>query len=104
MTKPKFEKLSRIKLWADRPHQINSKIVRAYLELEKKYERVTLSHLRKYCADQFGIDETFYGHFASMKTDRGNSHGAVFYESGQVVKIWDTVYKEIQIHFRRTKD
>ena len=103
MTKPEFTKLSRVKLWAGRPHQINSKIVRAYLELEKGYGRVTLSHLRKYCAEKFGIKTTFDGHFASMKTDKGNSHGAVFYESGQVVKIWDMVYTEIQIHFLQDK-
>lgn len=97
--KPEFSKLSRIKLWANRPHQINSKIIRAYLKLENDGE-VSLSKLRKYCIDKYAVSE-FDSHFASMKTDKGNSHGAVFYENGQSVKIWDRVRDEINIYFNK---
>ena len=93
-----FKKLSRIKRWADRPQQINHQIIQGYLALEKK-GGVTLSQLRYYCETEFKLDK-FDSNFVSMKTDNGNSHGNVFYEDNGLVKIWDTVRKEIAMYFK----
>jgi hypothetical protein len=94
---PEFTKIGRIRLWAKRPHQTNHMMIRAFLELRNNGE-VTRNRFRQYFTEAYGI-EGFDGHYASMKTDAGNSHGAVFYESGGIVKIWDRVYAEIQEHF-----
>jgi len=95
-----FAKIGRIRLWGNRPDQANHKIIRAYLELET-YGDVTLEAFRNYCSEEYGIDG-FNAHFASMKTDSGNSHGKVFYETGDVIKLWDIVRVEIEEHFPQT--
>ena len=97
-----FSKISRIKLWANRPHQDNHKIIMAYLELEKKGD-VYLDDLKERCSDR---DSKYYvkkfdGHYASMKTDAGNSHGKVFYDRNEIVSIWQRVREEIRKHFGR---
>lgn len=95
-------KISRIKLWANRPHQDNHKIIEAYLFLEKKGD-VKLSDLKNLCTNkakiQYFVDK-FDGHYASMKTDKGNSHGKVFYDQNGFVYIWPLVREEIKIHFK----
>lgn len=97
ITEPSFDKIQRIKLWAGRPEQINHKIIRAYLELEKKGD-VTLCDLKKHCGEKMKVS-TFDSNFASMKTDHGNSHGAVFYEDSPCVRVWDRARAEIEKHF-----
>ena len=94
---PEFTKISRIRLWANRPHQINSRIIKAFLKIEKNGE-TTYALLKTTCVEQYSI-EGFESHFASMKTDKGNSHGAVFYEVGDNVRIWDRVRSEINAYF-----
>jgi hypothetical protein len=64
-----FPKLSRIKLWGRKPQQINHKIVRAFLQLERNGE-VEYSNLRRHCTETLHISG-FDGHYASMKTDAG---------------------------------
>jgi len=95
-----FPKLSKIKLWANRPGQINHRIIRAFLFLERNAE-VEYSELRRYCTENLQISN-FHGHYASMKTDAGNSHGRVFFNEGSKVKIWDRVRKEIDAFFKQT--
>ena len=97
---PEFSKISRIKLWAKRPHQINSKIVSAYLRLSENGD-VSYPSLKSMCIDEYSI-ERFDSHFASMKSDKGNSHGAVFYVDGEKVEIWGRVREEIDAYFRKT--
>ena len=38
----------------------------------------------------------FYGNFASMKTDKGNSHGKVFTDDGYNIGIWEVVEHTIE--------
>jgi len=95
-----FRKLNRIRLWAGRPHQDNHKIIQAYLKLEKS-GNVRLSDLSDLCSQgnsQYYVSN-FNAHFPSMKTDAGNSHGKVFYDDGQFVRIWPRVRDEIRVHF-----
>jgi hypothetical protein len=92
-----FPKLSRIRLWGRKPQQINHRIVRAFLQLERNGE-VEYSNLRRHCTETLQILD-FDGHYASMKTDAGNSHGKVFFNEGAKVKMWDRVRKEVDLHF-----
>lgn len=98
----KFEKISRIKLWAKRPHQDNHKIISAFLLLEEKGV-VHFSELQNMCTSkenfsQFYVSK-FSGHYPSMKTDGGNSHGKVFYDQNGIVNIWPRVRDEIRTYF-----
>jgi len=98
----KHTKITRIKLWANRPHQDNHKIISAYLHLEKN-GAVQLNTLRTLCTDKANSKyfvKKFDGHYASMKTDKGNSHGKVFYDKNGLVYIWPIVKEEIKLHFQ----
>jgi hypothetical protein len=98
----KHTKINRIKLWANRPYQDNHKIIMAYLHLEKN-GAVQLSDLKNLCSNKSNnhyFVEKFDGHYASMKTDKGNSHGKVFYDQNGIVYIWPIVREEIKIHFK----
>ena len=98
----KHTKITRIKLWANRPHQDNHKIIEAFLLLEKSGD-VQLSQLKDLCSNKANSQyfvEKFGGHYASMKTDKGNSHGKVFYDQNGLVFIWPLVREEIRIHFK----
>jgi hypothetical protein len=95
-----FTKISRIKLWSNRQYQANHKFIQAFIEIAKN-RKVTLDQLEKLCTgDNFGIEKNkFYGHFASMKSDKGNSHGKVFYENNGYVEIYPEVMVEIKKYF-----
>ena len=94
-----FKKLARIELWAKRPNQYNHKIVRAFLSLERN-GRVEYSAFKRYCAENLKVPG-FDGHYASMKTYAGNSHGKVFYNEGSQVRMWDRVRKDVDKYFAR---
>ena len=61
--------------------------------------------LRKLCTNKdnkpkFYIAK-FDGHYASMKTDKGNSHGKVFYDDYILVYMWPPVKEEVRKHFEK---
>jgi hypothetical protein len=93
-----FRKLEKIAIWAKNPQQINHRIIRAFLFVEKQDGEVEYSVLKQYCTDTLGMG-TFAGNFNSMKTDSSNSHGKVFFIEGSKVRIWDRVRKEIDKFF-----
>ena len=93
-----FPKLGKIQIWANKPQQINHKIIRACLFLEKQNGDVEFSALYRYCTDSLGM-HTFDANFNSMKSDAGNSHGKVFFIDGLKVRIWDRVRSEIDKFF-----
>jgi len=92
-----FHKLGKIQLWASRPHQINHRMIRAFLLLEQDGE-VALSALREYCTRKLNIAD-FDGNYASMKTDASNAHGKVFFDNGTTVKMWPPAREEVDLHF-----
>lgn len=97
-----FKKINRIKLWAHRPHQDNHKIISAFLHLEEEAE-VLFEDLKNICTNKTVFPQyyvpTFEGHYPSMKTDNGHSHGKIFYDQNGIVNIWPMVREEIRIHF-----
>lgn len=92
-----FRKLGRIALWASRPAQANHQIIKAFLALEESGE-VYLPVFREYCGRELAI-AGFDSKYASMKTDAGNSYGKVFFDDGDVVKMWPVVRREVDRHF-----
>ena len=92
----------KIPKWATAPSQNNYKIIRAYLQLFEEHGRVTRPELERRCQspnehpDVYVPD--FYGNFASMKTDKGNSHGKVFTDDGYNIGIWEVVEATIEQH------
>jgi hypothetical protein len=92
-----FGKLNRVRLWATRPQQVNHRIVRAFLSLERD-GAVPLSALREHCTSRLQLSN-FDAHYASMKTDAGNAHGKVFYDDGRTVRMWPVVRQEVGRYF-----
>jgi hypothetical protein len=96
-----FAKLNRIKDWAQKPHQINHKIIKAFLVLEKS-GMVQRADLKAFCSKESGSRcyvKYFDNNYASMKTDSGNSHGKIFYEKEGYVHMYPEVRKEVERHF-----
>jgi hypothetical protein len=96
-----FLKLHRIKLWAKKSEQINHKIIKAYLDLEKPGP-VFFQKLQDRCTQQPGslMDvKSFNDNYSQMKTDAGNSHGKVFFDDGVIVSIHPPVREEIKKWF-----
>lgn len=92
-----FPKLGRIEMWAARPMQDNYRIIRAFLALEKSGD-VYLSVLREYCERELGMVR-FSGKYASLKSDAGNSYGRVFFDDGDIVRMWPEVRAEVDRYF-----
>ncbi len=97
-----YPNLHKIKGWAQKTHQANHKIVRAFLALEKKGE-VSLDELQKICSDKTSeyYVKDFRGNYAAMKTDGGHPHGKVFYDDRRIVSVWPIVLQEIQAYFEK---
>ena len=89
--------LDRIPKWANKPHQINHKILRAYLQLLQETPYVTRFALAHRCSDSSNHADvyvpTFESNYAQMKFDGSNSHGKVFEEdaNGNIV-LWSYVH------------
>jgi len=87
--------LRRIPLWAQKPQQFNHRIIKAYFQIQGESDRVTVDALSNRCSDPIKYPATytpgFYGNFASMKTDAGNSHGKVFEVEHDIVSIWPKI-------------
>lgn len=92
-----FPKLGRVELWAGRPLQDNHRIIRAFLDLEQSGD-VYLTVFREYCERELGMSG-FAGKYASLKTDAGNSYGRVFFDDGDVVRMWPIVRAEVDRYF-----
>lgn len=91
--------LHRISKWAQKPSQINHKILRAYLQLAEN-GIVTYKMLANFCNNENEHPDvyvpTFSSNFAQMKFDGENSHGKVFeVDENGVVSIWDYVQKKV---------
>lgn len=83
--------LSRISKWANNPYQLNSTIIWSYFKAEALYGSATIEKMQKLCQKERGMPEKqFKSHYASLKTDAGNSDGKIFEDNGYDVWIWST--------------
>ena len=92
--------INRIPRWARNPQQNNHKILRAFFELQKEMNHVSIDALRRRCSDPVGHPDTYVPHFdnnfTQMKFDNGNSHGKVFEEKDGFITIWDRLSDTVQ--------
>ena len=78
----------RLRLWAKRPEQINSQILKAYLKAKRDgLGAVTEEDIRSRVPEQASFD----ANFAQMKIIAERNHGKVFEQVGEHVKIWPPV-------------
>lgn len=81
---------ARLRRWArpDRQHQINARILNAFLRLERSGAAViSKEDLRRELPDV----ESFDSNFAQMTTISERNHGKVFHQDGTGIKIWGPV-------------
>ena len=94
--------IGRIPKWAISPEQNNYRLIRAYFQLLAERGRVYRPELEARCQDQSRHPDVyvrdFKGNFASMKTDKGKSHGKVFLDDGYNISIWDEVAAVLETH------
>ncbi|MCC2525003.1 hypothetical protein [Vibrio coralliilyticus] len=83
----------RLERWALHQDQINSRILNAYLTLEREgHSPITISMLRNRLIDI----KTFLSNFNQMKSISPHNHAKVFSVTGENVCIWDVV----EVHVR----
>jgi len=92
--KVEIDKVSRrLKLWAKRPNQINSKILNAFLKLERSgMPVITENNLRNELLEE----KSFEGNFAQMKIIAEKNHGKVFDQYGENIVLWPPVVPSIR--------
>lgn len=79
---------NRLRLWSRRPHQINTRILRTYLELERSgVSPITEARLRSALPASLPFDSNF----AQMKITAERNHGKVFESQGGHIAIWPPV-------------
>lgn len=90
--------IAKIPKWAERPEQINYKIIRSYFKLSDKYGEVALSEMKKLCRNKeaypdmyIPTDKSFKSNYSQMKIDGAKSHGKVFEDVGEYVRVWSSV-------------
>lgn len=89
----------KLKLWVDRPHQTNHKILKEYLKLRQKgITNISEGMLCDKVTEDgsIGVNQ-FHTNFAQMKTDSPKSHGKIFETIGKSVEIWDPVAEYVGI-------
>lgn len=84
---------ARLERWSTHQDQINSRILNAYLRLERNgYNPITISMLRNQLLDI----PTFTSNFDQMKIISPHNHAKVFEVNGEEVTIWHVV----EVHVR----
>ncbi len=83
----------RLKLWAKRPNQINSKILNAFLKLERSgISIITENNLKNELLEE----KSFASNFAQMKIIAEKNHGKVFDQYGENIVLWPPVISDIR--------
>ena len=83
----------RLRLWAKRQNQINSRILNAFLKLKRSgLTTITEVDLKNELAEE----KTFDSNFIQMKTIAGSNHGKVFEQYGENISIWSPVAQGIK--------
>lgn len=83
----------RLRLWAKRPDQINSKILTAFLRLKRAgAESVTESDLRNKLPEETSFDSNF----AQMKIIAERNHGKIFEQYGDTITLWKPIIPAVR--------
>jgi hypothetical protein len=91
---------TRVPKWFNNPHQINSKILVAYMELLGEHNSVPLYKLETACRSI----KTFQSNYNQMKHFGERNHAKVFEEAGEQVSLWEPVRNFVKKEFRNYKD
>lgn len=87
----------RLKLWSARPHQINSKILTAYLKLKREGNEVVTEEMLK---NELPEENSFDSNFAQMKIIADRNHGKVFDQHGNRISIWGPIKADVEEYER----
>ena len=83
----------RLKLWAMRHHQLNARILTAYLRLERQgVSPITERALNR----EIGAEPSFASNFLQMRISATNNHGKVFELNGGKVILWPPVESAVR--------
>ncbi|GAA6171565.1 hypothetical protein NBRC116592_12350 [Colwellia sp. KU-HH00111] len=77
----------RLKLWAKRPEQLNTRILTTYLKLKAREGKVTEHRLKQ----EVNEDSNFDSNFTQMKIIADRNHGKLFSVENNEVTIWEPV-------------
>ena len=84
----------RLRLWAKRQNQINSRILNAFLKLKRSgLTVITESDLR----GEFLEEKSFDSNFLQMKIIAEKNHGKVFDQYGEIISIWRPVADGVEL-------
>ncbi len=83
----------RLKLWAKRPNQINSKILNAFLKLERS-GATTITEID--LINELPEEKSFTSNFSQMKIIAEKNHGKVFEQYGDNISLWTPVVAGIR--------
>lgn len=87
----------RLRLWAKRQDQINSRILNAFLKLDRSgKDAVTENDLKRELPDEPSFDSNF----AQMKNFGEKNHGKVFQQYGENITIWEPVLSDVREYER----
>lgn len=85
----------RLRMWAKRQNQYNSKILNAFLALKRKgHSKITEADLDA----EIGPNTWFASNFAQMKSIADKNHGKVFQQTGEFIEIWQPVSKAVKAY------
>lgn len=99
--KEEIKKVHRkIPRWFRNPHQINSRILIAFLKLKAKKDNVSPAELRSLCSD---IND-FEGNYNQMKNFGEKNHAKVFEENYNSINLWSQVEEFILEAFEPYKN
>lgn len=96
--KEEVKKVSRrLRLWAKRQYQINSRILNAFLKLQSSGQTtITENDIKRELPDE----SSFESNFAQMKNFGEKNHGKVFDQYGENIAIWEPVLSDVREYER----
>ena len=87
----------RLKLWAIRHHQINARILTAYLRLERQgVSPITERALNRALNRDIGAEPSFSSNFLQMRISATNNPGKVFELNSENVSLWPPVESAVR--------
>jgi hypothetical protein len=83
----------RLKLWANRPYQINSRILTAYLKLERQGVNPITERVLN---NAIGGEPSISSNLLQMRISAEKNHGKVFDQNGEKLTLWPPVESAIR--------